>query len=1008
VKHNWFNLQLFSRIGFTVDDDNKPENKEQTTVPPKPEKPISDALDDDPFMKEIKEAATAIDLLAIKRKLANEPLSEMDRALYYEAIDLRARRDFGSWSVESAAREEKEKSEKEEETEQKIGFTVEVVANDAAEPRFAVISDSQNEARDVCMSTAIVITDSQNGKPTGWYKQPVSRVDAINGNERLYPRPVYEPQLQQLKKSGFPYAGEHPHPRSFKGADGRVLFDSSVPNQAVKFRNAYIDENGVVWAEYKPLATEMGKQVQAMIDAGLPIGFSNRMTGELVLTNVRGRSVNVAKSLKLYTWDVVLNPAEPEAFQSPIPLTDAAVCEILDSLQTQKEEDDVNKFLKMTLAELRAWKSNNAGHKDMALCDEVLRLKEAAEQGQTITDELEQYRQAEAARKEREEKERKQAEMRQALVDAVNDLPYEQQIKDAIVSRGEKAITDTSQITDFIEGEKAFIDSLVIGQKLDGMGVPRQGRAQTIEPDVHVTGNPEPWKPIVDNLMAAFDDQLRSSERTFQPDPELRKANRAIVDRIMAKFDREGNEEYRRHMQELNDCAQAITDGVIQDAAVTQTGNLAQAPIISRAFMYQVWQDLVFAQIVMAEGFSGSTYKIPVEYQSGDLYTQDDFAWGENEGIESEGVETFFLEFGAEWLKRGTIITKESMVELLRGPLNYDVVARNLAALTQRFQRITDQKLSHEMITTSDEYQALRVTGEAVATTEIVAATPGSNVPPNSNAAFIVDLLCGQTTGALLDTRPPIVRPRKVARIEHTGRKTYTIENDVVARVGATTLKRGTLDTVNKIIRDGDFAVDFENARVYFTAASGVNATNRPTMDYSWVTNVSFFDIRVPDGVMRPRHFNALVEQLDYEKAYMGSAPRFVTPDFVLGSLNAMVNIRNAELFWRAASPEGTALLKGRMWFAQRNGLELGELNAPWGLGDSRLLIGKAQQTRFGIGSPMQIEGPYEHYKNGKITGDKQYYATQQISIATPVVADDVGNKLNPPYRTLKFYTSRP
>nr|WP_187351617.1 hypothetical protein [Brevibacillus laterosporus] len=52
------------------------------------------------------------------------------------------------------------------------------------------------------------------------------------------------------------------------------------------------------------------------------------------------------------------------------------------------------------------------------------------------------------------------------------------------------------------------------------------------------------------------------------------------------------------------------------------------------------------------------------------------------------------------------------------------------------------------------------------------------------------------------------------------------------------------------------------------------------------------------------------------QKAYMGSAPRYVTPDFLLGSLNAMSPIKKAELFYRYASPNGTNLLQGDMYFA--------------------------------------------------------------------------------------------
>jgi len=972
-------MQFFSGIGFTAGNEDEA---------------MKDALADDPLMKQILEATSAIALLAIKKSLANTPLTEVDRRIYYEAVEAKCRAEFGYYDVEYAARKEQEAEKP------NLGFTVQnatvTVATDSV--KLAVLTDSAGETKDVCLSRAVPILDSTQ-KPSGWYRQPVSRVDSINGNNRLYPKNVYQPALDQLKAAGFPHAGEHPHPRSYKGADGRVLFDSSVPNQAVVFRDASIDESGVVWAEYKPLATDMGKQVQAMLDAGLPIGFSNRMSGDIVTATVQGKNVGVAKRLNLYTWDVVLNPAEPEAFSAPESLTDAAVSVILDSIS--KEENTVN-FLQMTLSQLKAWKAANPGHADMVMCDQAIELKEKAENAAAITDELDKLRREKAEREEREEAERKKAAAQQALTDAVTALPYDQKVKDGLMQKG-SVITDAAEVDSFIQRERAFVDSLVIDQRLGALGVPQAGRAAVIEPGVQVGAEGQPWRPIVDNLQSAMDDVIRSKTGAI-PDPELRKANLAIMDRALKQLERENNQEFKKYMQSLADSAEAINGGAITDSAVSTTGDFAQAAIISNALMTQSWQDLNFLQLVMAEGFGGTTYKVPVEILSTDLYSQDDLVVGELDGIPTEGATTSLLEFGAEWIKRGTVVTKEAMVEMQSGPFRYDVLARNLANLPMRFQRYLDQRFSLEMLHVADEYQAKVVSGEAVAATEIEEAN-ASNVPAGSNAAFVVKLLCGQAAGSYNPKLvPTIVRPRNRQSIDAAGQKQIAVANNIVAKKGATTLTRGTWDPVTGQIKNGDYAVDFEKGKVYFTAASGVDATNRPTISYSYATNVSFFDLSVPNGVDPSKYFNRLLERFDYEKAYMGSAPRYVTPDFAIGSLNAMVNLKISELFYKWASPEGTRLLQGRMWFADRNGLNLGEINAPWAAGDSRILLGKINATRFGVGSPMQIEGPEPYYDGtGKLTSAKQYYATEQISIATPLVTDRNGIVYNPPYRTIKF-----
>jgi hypothetical protein len=311
--------------------------------------------------------------------------------------------------------------------------------------------------------------------------------------------------------------------------------------------------------------------------------------------------------------------------------------------------------------------------------------------------------------------------------------------------------------------------------------------------------------------------------------------------------------------------------------------------------------------------------------------------------------------------------------------------------------------MSLEMLHVSDEYEAKAVVDEAVAATEIAAA---AGLPTGSNAAFIVKLLCGYAAGAIGTQVPPVVRPRKRVWLDQFGRKQSATVYEIATKKGATTLTRGTWDPIKGKINNGDYAVDFENSLVYFTAESGVDAATRPVVSYSYATNVSFFSLTVPEGVEPAKYFNRLLERFDYEKAYMGSAPRYVTPDFAIGSLNGMVNLKIAELFYKWASPDGTNFLKGSMWFANRNGLQLGEMNAPCAAGDKRILLGKTNATRFGVGSPLQIEGPEPYFDPAtmKITSAKQYYATEQIALATPLVIDGDGKTYNPPYRTVKFY----
>lgn len=324
-----------------------------------------------------------------------------------------------------------------------------------------IIYSEDREGLDICLSEAVALTD-ETGKASGWYKQIVSKVDAINGNVRLYPKAVYGIALDELKTEGFPNAGEHPHPPSYKGTDGKIHYKSSIPNSAVKFRNAYIDELGNVWAEYKTLLTDMGKQVQEFINNGLPIGFSNRMTGEMVERMIHDNVVNVAKRLKLYTWDVVLSPAENESFCTPIPLSDD-----INNILNEGDKNSMD-FFNMTLEQLNEWKEQNSTSSDAVLCDQVIAVKETAKKAEdtakALTDELKKQKQ-------KEENELKKREVQKVLNDEVDKLFYDEKTKKAIIAGG-KDIQDLSEIKPFLELQKEIVDSVTVAGKLTGLGIP--------------------------------------------------------------------------------------------------------------------------------------------------------------------------------------------------------------------------------------------------------------------------------------------------------------------------------------------------------------------------------------------------------------------------------------------------------------------------------------------------------------------------------------------------------
>ena len=608
---------------------------------------------------------------------------------------------------------------------------------------------------DFYIEKAEAILDEQ-GQNSGWYKQIVARVDFLNGNDRLYPKQVYQDALEELKREGFPYAGEHPHPKPYRGTDGNIYFTTSIPHSAVKFRDAYIDEQNNVWAEYKPLDTEMGRQVKIFLDNGLPIGFSNRMRGKSRKENRNGKVVQIAKKLKLYTWDVVLNPAEKSALQLPI---------VLDDI----EEENMN-FFDMSLKELEKWKeeNKNAEQSEISLCDGVIALKKQAEEAkqreketkeqmQAMTDEIEAKKQKEQAQ--------------QYLLDEVEKLNYNKSIKEAILKKG-SAIAEKEDVKKFLKQEKAFLDDLEIENKLKELGMTKEEE----KTKAIVTEGKE--YSIIDNIMEEMDKELQKKDNSFFVDKELRKANNAIVDSVLKSMERKKDKETKAFLDALEKEKSVYLDETAP--AIASTGEFAQSANISLAILKQAWQDIQFLQLCMVEGFSGSTYKMPVEFQSHDLYSEEDFAIGELDSIPTENIQTFLLEFGAQWLKKGFIVTKEAQKELLSGPMKYDVIAANAASIANRFQRVIDRMISTEMLARADEYGAKKVVEEAVVASEVEELTEGETIPEGSNAKWKVNLLCGNTSPLSAVCVAPVVRPRKTIWLDQHGRKQEEYINDIL------------------------------------------------------------------------------------------------------------------------------------------------------------------------------------------------------------------------------------
>lgn len=132
----------------------------------------------------------------------------------------------------------------------------------------------------------------------------LQKADVLNQNGRIYPREVLEKEVENYQKfiRENRALGELDHP-----AESVV----ELKNVSHIIREAYMDDEGVVWGTVEVLDTPMGKIARNLVEAGVTMGISSRGVGST--KNEAGRTI-VQDDFQLICWDLVSEPSTPSAF----------------------------------------------------------------------------------------------------------------------------------------------------------------------------------------------------------------------------------------------------------------------------------------------------------------------------------------------------------------------------------------------------------------------------------------------------------------------------------------------------------------------------------------------------------------------------------------------------------------------------------------------------------------------------------------------------------------------
>jgi hypothetical protein len=887
----------------------------------------------------------------------------------------------------------------------------------------------------------------------------------ING--RVYPLTVLRTavaELRQKVRTATVWA-EAPHPKPIR-KDGKVIgFESNHDRRTSRITNVEINDRGEVWTEHEFLATPLALEVHGSFQSRTgKYGISQRAIGKTAERRLSGRDMRVADTLQLHAYDFVPNPALTATVSAFEVLLDAELQERSDSEVDDDDPDETTdrslgpapeaqrpadaasqeepKAMPQTQAPSQGAASASAAPPPATVAplaatspQALVQTSAAAPvlpspedlatlaQARAIIEADTRRRQAEAARSEVAAF-ATSSEVGEAVAgfpEAARNLILDRVGKAANRSEAEATLAAEIDLVSRISSV-AKLAAIGYGQPAAGQGATTSTAQQTVDVSgVEVSGNPKPYLEVARRFGEAYDRHARRVAN-FVPDPGLRVANQDLITQLLAKAE-------TSHGQALLDSAEALLDSshggweAFTDSASDSTANLWNQPTISTVLFIQQFQDLVFGQWVDGmgpdnferrnfNGKIGSVLRVPVEiYQappnSLSLPGYDNgLLVGEDAGIPEASVETVWLEFAPQWRRVAASLTKDAAQALKNGPFNYDALVRIVYHMTEDKKRRLDSALAEEMLAIADEYGAVAVADEAVAAGNLVANT-GANKLYGNSVTYYAKLVGSGTAGA--PRMDPLVRARRTVTLPANGAPIRSTLHPTLVTAPANQVQ-GYLDANSQIVSDpanpgATFAVDFNNGRICFNAASGVDGNNLPTVSYTYVTNYDTFSPAIPNGVENNLYYNRLLEQIDNTAALMGSFPRFKAPNLCIGSLKAMTRVINAQLFYKLASPEGARLSPtSQNMIAERNCIMFGRHNAPWSAGDGRLLLTQRGSTKLGVDTPFEIEGPFPTYdSSNRIRDTKVIKGSENSIICTPQVTDQAGTVLNPVSRSIYF-----
>lgn len=426
----------------------------------------------------------------------------------------------------------------------------------------------------------------------------------------------------------------------------------------------------------------------------------------------------------------------------------------------------------------------------------------------------------------------------------------------------------------------------------------------------------------------------------------LRPENKALADKVLAAFDNAPDNARRLHAEHR---MLSGGDGVVSDVAVPA--------IFERTVIREMLYRLVGLQFVDSGtyAFSGSAI-IPYSYRDPAAAGRDAVRTYEGQGVRRAGViQTSDTAYPIPQ-KLAFEVSDELRYLTGNGVLNFDIVSENVSNAIRIIGEDTERLIFDEQLNASDEYGAVPVVDEAVATAN------------GTNRIFVLDNF-------------PVVRPRTIRDLQ--GNQVGNTLNPVTIKLNSVTIQPWAAG----VSAGTYYVLDYNLGEVRFVNAAGdlITPTNTHAIvaSYSYATNVFKFDTDLGSLTVEEKWDNFLY-RYGLRKSLLEDT-RSHSCDMGLMSGTVMTSIEQARSFVANFKRTGTDLsIDGNL--GQVKGVPNFKAYAPGlAMADQRVLLGERGLTRMRMMKPWSM-GQLENQRdeNGRFTGKKEAYGDQFIVLHTP------------------------